>query len=156
MALKKVTDSDLLSKGVTYLADRPRLGSTATLKRKFEEIVRDVIIPYFNQNVDTQEPINAEVNASFQLSNEAIGLSISAEDTARRALEASSGGNQIVQNPFRGVKTSVQTAILDQFFAWSPAPISPEEFDAKGILPETFDGMSIDPFDFDTNAKNIV
>ena len=100
MALKKVNDSDLYSKGVTYLADRPRLGSTATLKRKFEEIVRDVIIPYFNQNVDTQEPLNTLIPGAHENSSKALENSTSAYNYAKKAFEAVlDGGDALVQNP---------------------------------------------------------
>ena len=145
----------MAGKGIVPLPARPGLGAKS-LQVKFDELVKDVVASIFNQNVDAQEPINAGLDASFQLSNEAIKLSVAATAAANQALEASSGGSQPVDNPFRGVKTSVQTAILDQFFAWAPAPILPDEFDAKNILPENFDSMNIDPFIFDTRAKNIL
>lgn len=157
MALKKVTDSDLLSKGVTYLADRPRLGSTATLKRKFEEILRDVMIPTFNQNVDEQSPLNALVPVTYENSSKALEASSSAYDYAKKAFEAVlDGGDALVQNPVQGTLTSVGQALWDVFLCFSPGPILPEDFDARRIVPEVFDAKSIDPLVFDTNAKTIL
>ena len=52
MAYKKIEDSDLLGKGVINLADTPGL-SAQQMQEKFEETSRSVIIPHFNQLVDT-------------------------------------------------------------------------------------------------------
>lgn len=52
MAYKKIDDSDLLGKGVINLADTPGL-SAQQMQEKFEETSRSVIIPHFNQLIDT-------------------------------------------------------------------------------------------------------
>lgn len=46
-----ITDADLEGKGVTPLNDTPEM-SSADLKRKFEEILRDVAIPKINEIID--------------------------------------------------------------------------------------------------------
>lgn len=51
MALKKITDSDLAGKGVIGMADTPNL-SAREMQEKVEEVVRSVVIPFFNANVD--------------------------------------------------------------------------------------------------------
>ncbi len=51
MSYKKITESDLLNKGVVGLPDTPEL-SAFEMQRKFEEVAREVIIPAFNQLVE--------------------------------------------------------------------------------------------------------
>lgn len=51
MALKKIQDADLAGKGVTPLADVPGLPA-AEMKAKFEEIVREVVIPAVNAHAE--------------------------------------------------------------------------------------------------------
>ena len=66
MALAKITDSDLAGKGVSGQADVPGL-SAAAMQAKIEEIVRDVVIPKFNGNVDETELIYATKAALDQV-----------------------------------------------------------------------------------------
>ncbi len=51
MALKKITDSDLTGVGVIGMADTPNL-SAREMQEKVEEVVRSVVIPVINANVD--------------------------------------------------------------------------------------------------------
>lgn len=51
MAFTKITDEDLLNKGVIGLPDTPGL-STSEMQAKFEQVAREVIVPKFNQLVD--------------------------------------------------------------------------------------------------------
>lgn len=51
MAYSKITEDKLQGKGVMGLPDTPDL-STAEMQAKFEEVVRDVVIPAFNQLID--------------------------------------------------------------------------------------------------------
>lgn len=51
MAFTKITDEDLLNKGVIGLPDTPGL-STSEMQAKFEQTAREVIVPMFNQLVD--------------------------------------------------------------------------------------------------------
>ena len=51
MELRKITDRDLLGKGVIGMADTPNLSARA-MQEKVEEIVRTVVIPVINENVD--------------------------------------------------------------------------------------------------------
>lgn len=51
MPFQKITDEDLLNKGVIGLPDTPGL-STSEMQAKFEQIAREVLVPKFNQLVD--------------------------------------------------------------------------------------------------------
>lgn len=51
MAFTKITDEDLLNKGVIGLPDTPGL-STSEMQAKFEQTAREVIVPKLNQLVD--------------------------------------------------------------------------------------------------------
>jgi len=51
MALKKITDNDLAGKGVIGMEDTPNLPARE-MQEKVEEVVRSVVIPFFNANVD--------------------------------------------------------------------------------------------------------
>lgn len=65
--LRKITDEDLAKKGVMPLADVPGL-SANDMKYKFEEIVRAVVIPIFNQNMTDIEAvlyIDPETGAAY-------------------------------------------------------------------------------------------
>ena len=154
--LRKILESDLSGRGVIPLPDRPTIGAQP-LKAKFDQLVTDVIVPITNQNVDTQEPLNALIPGAYENSRTALKNSTSAYDYAKKAFEAVlDGGDALVQNPVRGTLTSVGTALWDVFLFFSPGPILPEDFDARGIVPEVFDGKNINPLMFDTNAKTIL
>lgn len=58
MALAKITNADLTGKGVLGQADVPGL-TAAQMQAKVEEIVRDVVIPKFNGNVDETDSLFA-------------------------------------------------------------------------------------------------
>jgi hypothetical protein len=51
LAYKKITETDLLNKGVLGLPDTPEL-SAVEMQTKFEEVAREVIIPAFNLLID--------------------------------------------------------------------------------------------------------
>lgn len=53
----KITEKDLSGKGVKGLPDTPNL-STSEMQAKFEEIVREVIIPKFNSLVESIDDID--------------------------------------------------------------------------------------------------
>ena len=52
MSLKKITSTDLSGKGVVGMADTPNL-TALELQQKVEEIVRGVVIPTLNENIDS-------------------------------------------------------------------------------------------------------
>ncbi|MBR5309574.1 MAG: hypothetical protein IKU42_00435 [Oscillospiraceae bacterium] len=54
MAFKKITESDLYGKGVIGQPDVPGL-EPRELQEKMEEIVRDVVIPAMNENIEEAE-----------------------------------------------------------------------------------------------------
>lgn len=66
MALAKITEADLAGKGVVGQQDVPGL-SAAEMQAKVEEIVRDVVIPKFNGNVDETDVIYATKAALEQV-----------------------------------------------------------------------------------------
>ena len=51
MAFNKITDADLVGKGVIGLPDTPNL-STTEMQNKFEETSRDVVIPKINEVIE--------------------------------------------------------------------------------------------------------
>lgn len=64
MALRKITDNDLEGKGVIGMADVPGL-SAREMQQKVEEIVRDVVIPVLNENIDKTATMEDLGNAIF-------------------------------------------------------------------------------------------
>ncbi len=65
MTLRKITEYDLEGKGVIGMPDVPELTATE-MQKKVEEIVRDVVIPLFNSNVDKTATKEELENAVFQ------------------------------------------------------------------------------------------
>ena len=65
MAFTKITDEDLLNKGVIGLPDTPGL-STSEMQAKFEQTAREVIVPKFNQLVDdlSNPPAASQIGAN--------------------------------------------------------------------------------------------
>jgi len=59
MALTKITEADLVNKGVVGLPDTPGL-STSEMQEKFDEIALDVIVPKHNTLVDELEDLGVE------------------------------------------------------------------------------------------------
>ena len=59
MALTKITEADLVNKGVVGLPDTPQL-STSEMQEKFDEIALDVIVPKHNTLVDELEDLGVE------------------------------------------------------------------------------------------------
>ena len=51
MEYKKITENDLVGKGVVGQPDTPAL-SALEMQNKVEEVVRDVVIPHFNSLVE--------------------------------------------------------------------------------------------------------
>ena len=66
MSLKKITDTDLQGYGVVGMEDTPNLSARA-MQEKVEEVVRKVVIPVINRNVDStaskQDLMEAVFNA---------------------------------------------------------------------------------------------
>jgi len=78
MSYTKITEADLTGKGVTGLPDTPNL-STSDMQAKFDELVKDVVVPKHNTLIDELE---ASTGAS----------SVGAKDI--------NGANSTVQNEF--------------------------------------------------------
>ena len=66
MAYKKITDSDLEGVGVLGLPDTPEL-SSEEMQAKFEETVRSVVIPAFNQLVADIEAKDLTISTTEQV-----------------------------------------------------------------------------------------
>lgn len=49
MALKQITDKDLIGKGVLHMEDTPNL-TALEMQKKVEEVVRTIVIPVMNEN----------------------------------------------------------------------------------------------------------
>lgn len=152
--LRKILESDLSGRGVIPLPNRPTIGAQP-LKAKFDQLVTDVIVPITNQNVDTQEPLNAQVPIALENSQKAKTDSAEALNLSTKAIQAVSGGSLLVTDPTTGEKVSVQDAILNVFLYLSPGAIKCEELDAKQITYDSLDALQLDYVLFDTNAKNL-
>lgn len=61
MAFTKITNADLLNKGVVGLPDTPNL-STTEMQEKFDEIAKDVLVPKHNALIDELADIGAALN----------------------------------------------------------------------------------------------
>lgn len=59
MAFTKITEADMMNKGVVGLPDTPNL-STSEMQQKFDEIATDVIVPKFNNLVDELDASNID------------------------------------------------------------------------------------------------
>ena len=81
MAFDKITDADLVDKGVIGLPDVPNL-NTAEMQKKFEEVCREVIIPKFNALIDA---LVADTAAGTLGSKTGLG---GAEVTIQQCLDA--------------------------------------------------------------------
>lgn len=95
MQLRKILDSDLTGKGVVGQSDTPGL-SALEMQQKVEEIARAVIIPIFNENVDTLEQNAGTTDGT--LAQKADKTYVDAQDAAIRTAMA-------------GQKTELQQAI---------------------------------------------
>lgn len=93
MAYRKITDSDLKGVGVLGLPDTPEL-SSEEMQAKFEETVRSVVIPAFNQLVSDLEQRDGEVSTTEQVRsmiNQRI-VDAGAGDMARDVYDADADG----------------------------------------------------------------
>lgn len=61
MSYTKITEADLVGKGVTGLPDTPNL-STSDMQAKFDELVKDVVVPKHNSLVDDLEATTGASN----------------------------------------------------------------------------------------------
>lgn len=107
MEFEKITDAELVGKGVTGLPDVPGL-STADMQAKFDELSKDVIIPKFNTFIDS---LNELIKTGIVASDDIRKIRINAEGY----LEYSSDGNSFEkpQNE-RGSRWSEGTAITGE------------------------------------------
>lgn len=107
MALSKIMEADLLGKGVSGQADVPGL-SASEMQRKVEEIVRGVVIPKFNANVDltcSKEDLAGAQFAAGAVSSvfgRAGDVSAAAGDYAAGEIAYESGGSGLASGSVQG------------------------------------------------------
>lgn len=79
----KITQADLADKGVTGLPDTPAL-STADMQAKFDELVKDVVVPKFNDLCDSldEEDLDGKVT-----SDDITNIRKSVDDTLQVSLD---------------------------------------------------------------------
>ncbi len=93
MSYEKITDSQLENVGVVGLPDTPQL-STKEMQEKFEETVRSVVIPAFNQLVDQLTARDTDLYTKEEiltLINRRI-IAIGAGDMAKSVYDADNDG----------------------------------------------------------------
>lgn len=64
MALEKITEQELAGRGLALLPDVPGLPAEE-MKQKFEEVVKEVVIPAFNRNVEesySRDEVDHQIN----------------------------------------------------------------------------------------------
>lgn len=106
MELRKILDSDLTGKGVVGQSDTPGL-SALDMQKKVEEIAREVIIPIFNQNVQTLEENAGTTDGT--LSQKADKTYVDAQDTAiKQAMQQQK--TELQQEIASGDSTTLQSA----------------------------------------------
>lgn len=89
MALKQITSTDLANKGVSGMPDVPGL-STSEMQAKLEEIVRDVVIPAFNDNaLNTYDKIEVAAQISQKI------IEIGAGDMTKSIYDPKGGARQV-------------------------------------------------------------
>lgn len=102
MSFVKITDEELVDKGVTGLPDTPNL-STTDMQKKFDELSKDIIIPKFNElsgeldDADIDDKIATDPNAQeiYQITNIRLNkddaLEVSVDSGEHYKATASSG-----------------------------------------------------------------
>lgn len=100
MALRYITETDLAGKGVAGQPDVPGL-TAAQMQAKVEQVVREVVIPAFNENVTGQNAANTARYTKTE-TDQAIAARVQAV-----------GAGDMAQNMYdpRGVQTDVFAAI---------------------------------------------
>lgn len=107
MALSKIMEADLLGKGVFGQADVPGLGASE-MQQKVEEIVRSVVIPKFNANVDltcSKEDLAGAQFAAGAVSSvfgRAGDVSAAAGDYEAAQIAYESGGSGLASGSVQG------------------------------------------------------
>lgn len=81
MALRKITDADLVGKGVVGQPDVPGL-TAREMQLAVEGLPREVIIPIINENAAAQDEINA-ANEAFRVAQEELNASQGGTNTAQ-------------------------------------------------------------------------
>ena len=119
MAFNKITDADLVGKGVIGLPDTPNL-STTEMQNKFEETSRDVVIPKINEVIE--------------------GLNGSEVSNSSKAINPVSGNEESFQNTFNALKkytddevTKERTKASDELKVHTDNKENPHEVTAEQV-----------------------
>lgn len=104
MAFTKITDEDLIDKGVIGLPDVPSL-PTMSMQEKFEETAREVIIPNHNKLVEELEEKTAASNIGSTNGNVQKDI----DDLGKRIFESGTKVDKFVDEV---TKTSEALAVL--------------------------------------------
>lgn len=107
--LTKITDADMEGKGVTPLPDVPALDSE-TMKYKFEEILRDVVIPLINANADA----TADREEATTMINTAIDTYVIAVYDADKAVSTAGGIVAYVDSRKGEIQQMIDISITDE------------------------------------------
>lgn len=152
MALRKVLDADLDGRGIIPLPNRPTLPAQ-TMKQRFDQLARDVIIPILNQNVDTQNVTNAQVPQAVTDSKNALERSSSAYQMAQKALNVVQEGGYEVTSPPTGNRVSLQQALNDLYDILRIDALEAGEYDALLIEASVYDAKNITANDYDLRSR---
>ena len=107
--LSKITDADLVGKGVTELPNIPGL-EYKEMQRKFEEIIRDVVIPKFNAAI---EEINSTIYSNPDGANYLTEKSIvTTLDAISKELDASKVPSALAIKDMRILFESIMDPII--------------------------------------------
>lgn len=115
MALREITAADLQGKGVTFLPDVPGLPAEQ-MQAKFEEVVREVVIVIFNENVqktyDMEQVDAAIVSEAGRISGEIIDKAMREQIMPAVTEAVAQIGNEILAEAKRLVDKAVQDGIV--------------------------------------------
>ena len=132
MSLQKITETDLQGKGVIGQPDVPGL-STTQMQEKVEEVVRSVVIPKFNSNVDeiaAQDTTNAALFETKVDKIEGKGLSTNDYTNEEKTLVATIP-NKVDKIEGKGLSANDYTDAEKTLVATIPNKV--DQIEGKGL-----------------------
>ena len=155
MPLKKITEADLLGKGIIPLPPRPGIGAKP-LQSRFDQLAREVIVPVLNENVGEQEPINKQVPQAVEDSSYARGKSNEACQIAKKALTATEEGGGFVFSPVTGLRVTVQSAFNDLYDLLRQNGVTAAEYASYNLTAEQYTSYQMTARQYSMEAKTIL
>ena len=155
MPLKKITEADLLGKGIIPLPPRPGLGAKP-LQSRFDQLAREVIVPVLNENVGEQEPINRQVPQAVEDSSYARSKSNEAYQIAKKALTATQEGGGFVFSPVTGLRVTVQAAFNDLYGLLRLNSVTAAEYASYNLTAEQYASYQMTARQYSLEAKTIL